>query len=233
MAETKSKEGRWTKRFGLDATFAEEARLAAEVPSEILLDEESGLEGQFSYARIVLPNLVGRDEPLWATDHEWLYVRRPEGVWKTRLPMQHLGRIGVLHQRREDGVLYGGTQIGRNFSAKPRWRRMSLPTSPKELDYPYGFDDAGNEVGPLLFKVVESNLERIVVEAGCEFASPPSAWALLDDGLLATGSDGRVVAYPIAASLSLRDPALRGKLWLRFAIWSNPWAEPIDALVKV
>jgi hypothetical protein len=233
MANKPTPPGRWTRRFGVDATFEAETAAAIEVPSKTLLVDTPGLGDEYRFVQIILPNLPGRDEPLWASDHDWLYIRRPEGAWRTSLPREHLDRVGVLYQLGERRQRHGGTQIGRGFQGKEGWRRMSSLTTPRELDFPYGLDEAGNEIGPMLYKVVDSNDSRVVVEAGPEFEDPPTSWAFEADRLFATGRDGRVVAYPIAPSLDLRAAALQGRLWLRFSIWSHPWADPFDAPVVV
>lgn len=226
------KSGRWTSLFGRPMSFNEEIKRAIEVSAEIRLREIAGFEPEHSYVLIVFDNLPGRDEPLWATDDEWLYLRRPEAIWKTRLPFEHLNRIAMIYQTRDHGEkLYGGARLGRNFSHCDGWRRRDLKTEPSELDFPYGIDNEGFEIGPTLCKVLEHELGRLVVDAGAAFGESPIRWWASAGKLCAEGKDGRVVAFPIQQPLDFLSRAENKELWLRFTVWAAQWMEPVDAKV--
>jgi hypothetical protein len=227
--------GRWTALFGPTSSFCDEIAKAVEVRSDLRLREIEGLGGEFSCVEILLPDLPGRDEYLWASDKKWLYVRRPEGVWKTGLPIEHLDRICVLRQLAASGKTFGGMQLGRDprdCSNLPGWRRRREPTTLAAMDFPYGLDEAGNEIGPTLSEAVEVAGGRVVMRAGPEFSEPPDAWVWLGDTLHAS-RQGRVVSYPVSPALDLRPTADRGDLWLRFSTWTHEWADPIDVRVRL
>jgi len=169
--------GRWTALFGPTSSFCDEIAKAVEVRSDLRLREIEGLGGEFSCVEILLPDLPGRDEYLWASDKKWLYVRRPEGVWKTGLPIEHLDRICVLRQLAASGKTFGGMQLGRDprdCSNLPGWRRRREPTTLAAMDFPYGLDEAGNEIGPTLSEAVEVAGGRVVMRAGPNFPSRPT-----------------------------------------------------------
>lgn len=228
---TKQKKGRWTSLIAEELSFRKQVAHAIEVGSKIELISIPGMESEYSYVEIVVDNIPGWDEPLWATDDRWIFLRRPEGIWKTALPLQHLGRIGVVYQLGCSANKLGGTEIGRDFGSKEQWHFCRQPTEPSELDYPFGVDDGGSELGPMLIDARAGRPGALTLSAGPAFGTPPKFWRFDHDRLVATGQDGRVVVFPIPESLDLEPIAKAGKLWLRFEVLTHAWMEPFDAQV--
>lgn len=229
-----NRQGRWSSLFDDALPFKEQIACAVEVGSAIELVSIPGMEAEHSYVEIVLDDIPGWEEPLWATDGRWLYVRRPQGIWKTLLPREHLNRIGVVYQKRTGfEKRFGGTQIGRDFGGKPHWSLCRQPTEPFELDLPLGADADGVELGAMLIDAVNGPPNRLTLSAGPAFGDAPVAWRFEHGRLLATGRDGRRVAFPIADGFDLAPIAMAGKLWLRFEVLTHPWMEPLDAPVSL
>ena len=228
-----NRQKRWSSLLSESMTFNDQARHAVEVGASIHLVAIPGMEAEHSFVELVLDDIPGWEEPLWASDSQWLYVRRPQGIWKTALPIEHASRKGMLFQRRTGfDKRFGGTLLGRDFGGKTRWTLCGQPTEPVELDFPLGVDTDGVELGAMLIDTVNEGSDRLTFSAGPAFGEPPVAWRFDKGRLLATGADGRLVAFPIATGLDLAPIALAGKLWLRFEVLTHPWMAPVDAKVS-
>lgn len=229
-----SPKGRWSGLFNDEMNFRQQVAAAVHVDSDIELVSIPGLEDDHSYVEIIVGDIPGWDEPLWATDDRWLYLRRPEGIWKTELPLLHLGRKGVIYQRRGNSeIKFGGTQMGQNFNGKSTWHFCRKPTSPMELDFPCGRDSDGFELGPMLLDACSGQPGMLTLSAGPAFGTPPKSWRFEQRRLVATGQDGRVVVFPIPESFEIESIAKAGKLCLRFEVLTHAWMEPFDAQVVV
>lgn len=227
-----SQKGRWSAPFDSKLNFGEQVATAKHVNSDIELVAVAGLENEHSYVEIIVGDIPGWDEPLWATDDRWLYLRRPEGIWKTELPLQHLERKGVIYQRRGNSEKkFGGTQIGSNFNGVEVWHYCKKPTDPLELDFPYGRDGDGKEIGMMLIDACSGQPGTLTLSAGPAFGLPPKSWRFELGRLIAIGQDERVVVFPIPESFDLEPIAKAGKLWLRFEVLTHAWMEPFDVQV--
>jgi hypothetical protein len=186
------------------------------------------------YVEIVVCELPGWDEPLWAADERWLYLRRPEGIWKTLLPLEHLDKIALLYQRRTGSLgLLGGTQIGHNFDQKMRWHRGSQPVDPSDLDFPYGFAPDGTEMGPMLAEEAQgAEPGQVIMAAGPVFGAKPEHCWWSNDCVRARDNNVREILFPVAHGVDLEKFAKEGSLRLRFASWQAPWMEPFDVKVS-
>lgn len=222
--------GRWTRLFGRPTTFSEDARKAKEVASTVQLFEIGGFPN-YHYVKIIVEAIKGWECPLWATDGEWLYLRRPQGVWKTRLPQAHMDRVGVIAQRRSgSSKIYGGVQIGSGFSNEPTWHFHMQKVEPEDLDSYYGPYKDGFEAGPPIASWIADADERVIVDAGDVFAHAPVSCHYAGGEVLAEGPDGRKVRF-VVTGLDLGDVAKAGKLMLRFGHGPMSWMDPFDCAV--
>ena len=231
MSSNDQRQGRWTRLFGRPTLFSEDARRAKEVPSSIQL---FGVENmpEFQYVKIIFEGIEGWERPLWASDGEWLYLRRPQGVWKTRLPKEYLDRIGVIGQAREGSKkTYGGIQIGHDFSNCPAWHVNMQEIEPEDMDEFYGPLEDGYEEGPLISEWIEDVAQRVVVDAGDVFYEPPLSCQFFDGEIRAEGVDGRKVRFVIDSSFDIEPIARQGNLWLRFGHGVTSWMDPFDCKV--
>ena len=226
--------GQWLQLFGRPTTFKEDTRRAEQIGSSVELLDISASQPDLRYVKIIFDEIPGWEEPLWGTDEKWLYLRRPQGVWKTPLPLEHLGRVGIVYQRRGGGGTHGGTQLGRNFGGKSSWRMMDSEATPEELDRPQMFDADGCEIGPMLFDAKLGERENTYLLAGPTFGHMPS-WCAMDGAFIKVG-DGpsRVVKCALAPSFDLAALCAHcksGKLWLRFECHMQKWRDPIEIKV--
>jgi hypothetical protein len=231
MTADEQPRGRWTRLFGGPTRFAEDVKKAKEVASTVQLFGVGDLSDH-QYVKIVFEGVDGWERPLWASDGQWLYLRRPQGIWKTRLPMEHLGRIGVICQsRRGSSRIYGGIRVGNDFSDRPSWHVHMEEVEPEAMDDFYGLPLDGHETGPMISDWVEDVGRRVVMDAGDVFSAPPKSCRFVDGEVRAEAADGRKVRFPISASLDLGAIAGRGDLWLRFGHGLASWMDPFDCQV--
>lgn len=230
----KKRTGRWGAMFEGRSSFHDEADRSVEIGAKWIVQP-----GQVD---IVLDEIPGWLPPMWGSDHEWLYLRRPEGVWKTRLPSKLKGdSINLLHQQRSNGdpthSTYGGMVMGHSILNQPGWvrgRDVENPMDAAERDERAlpsnrGFDLDADAVGNAWGKLVSSEPARLVVDAGDFFCSEPS-FAIQGDWLLATDPmSGYRVGFPLT-SPALRTRIEAGELWLFF---SNRWFRGIEVHVRL
>lgn len=211
--------GRWTERFQLCENYEAELKAAIEV--------EHRWKDTGAQVTVELDALPGWLSPLWSLEKGWLYIRRPEGVWKTRLPNERTGLPVVFCQRFADGSIRGDEFIGENLSSTGGWMRgPGEPKSPVELDRegsPEGSNADADEIARPLFNVVENTPERYVMRAGELFERPPKAtsdenWVICRDP-----ATGRRIAYGVDSHPQARRALREGRLWLLF---SGPYIDP-------
>ena len=214
--------GSWSRLFGGRRSFALEADRAQAVDPEWL---------STPFQRdIVFPKLPGWLAPLWGSDHEWLYLRRPEGVWRARIPKDFCADTPItIHERsllNGSETIRGGMGIGRSLTGHSGWIRGSAVDEPIEaadLDgrsrpSSRGFEVDADIVGRPLGEVAAESAERLELRAGDYFARPP-AFALDGRWLVATDvQSGLRVAYDIGLpGYEFVGEALDAeRLWLRF-----------------
>ena len=224
--QTRERPGRWTSLLGGERSFAEEAESAKIIASKARLHD-----GQLD---IELGDpLPGWVVPLWSVDRDWLYLRRPEGVWKTRLPRHKPGHPVVLWARRSDQDPTRGTFIGDDLRPRTGWAyRAGVPMTPADMDARKAANPASNcpagEIGTTLTREVDRSGSRVVYSVGEEFGEPP---ILVEAGDWILGAD-RAGARSVAFRIKGADNALialrHEELWLRF---SGDLLAPFDARV--
>lgn len=211
----KSSMGRWTALFGAESDYATEIMNASTIASRASVDGDQ-------MDLMVDESLQGWEDPLWGADRDWLYLRRPEGVWKTRIPRVPRGAELVVWARDPNAPEKRlGISLGDDISPTGGWRvsrRESM--SPQEMDsrvrprgiVNYPFD----ELGPPLINVVSRQGANVWIEAGSAFGSPPS---LRREGAWIVGTDsetGRTVGFAVPSPSEAEMALDHGQLWLRF-----------------
>lgn len=226
--------GQWLQLFGRPTTFKEDTRRAERIGSSIELLDISAIQPDLRYVKIIFDEIAGWEEPLWGTDDRWLYLRRPQGVWKTPLPLEHLGRVGIVYQRRGGGGTHGGTQLGRNFGGKNSWRMMFSEATPEELDEPRRFDGDGCEIGPMLLYTARGERDIVYLLGGSKFGSMPASCSLDAGYVRVVDASGQAVKFQLGPCFdmgALVAHCKMGKLWMRFGCLDHPWMDPIDIKV--
>jgi hypothetical protein len=229
MADSKTQmTGRWCSLFGSPMSFAQEIKAAKEIEAIVSL---FGTQVNVEVAQL-LPGWV---TPLWGSDDRWLYLRRPEGIWKVRLPVEHAGaRINIYLKDPNHEIRVSGTFIGTDWVNVGGWMlRQCEPSSPEQLDANAspskapGYDV--DEIGiPLLNRILTDD-GRNLFHAGDAFASVPELWV---DRKAVIGKDkasGRRVAFGINGTEAQEVLESGGVLWLRF---SGEMLLPVEAKVS-
>lgn len=229
MADSKTqKTGRWCALFGRPMSFAEEIKRAVEVSAIATL-----FGPQVHIA--IEPPLPGWEVPLWGSDGQWLYLRRPEGVWKTRLPLAHADlQASICIKDPNMTEWLGSTFIGTDWVGVAGWvMREGEPCSPADLDAAASPSKAPgyevDEIGFPLLKRISTDDGRAVFHAGAAFSSAPKLWV---DRKAVIGQDeatGRRVAFGTNGTEAAEVLASGGDLWLRF---SGDMLLPVDAKVS-
>lgn len=206
--------GRWQKAFGR-LSFAEELRLAKEVKSRYeQVDDQLFVE--------LSDGLDGHEVPLWAVDDKWFYLRRPEGIWKTRLPKIEAWSAIALCVKKQDSDDSMVSLMGRDFSPSKEWHwGFEGETSPEKRDayaaMPSAYMRNANEIGTPLVPPVNVEGDKVYFDVGEEFDQEP---LLVLDGNWIIGVDSknpdRRVGFETFNNESLYSFAKDRILWLRF-----------------
>lgn len=211
--------GRWTEQFGANEPFANELARAVEISHAW---NDIGTQ-----VFVELERMPGWLRPLWAFHDGWLYLRRPEGVWKTKPPALLTELPIVLCQKPPEGKYLGSEYIGDRFLPTRGWMRgAGEATSPAEMDdelSAIGYGVAADEVGDGLTEVIEDTPARYLMAAGDLFDCPP---AITVDGqwlVCADAASGRRAAYSLESDPHAKKALRDGRLWLRFG---GPYLEP-------
>jgi len=228
----KKRVGQWTALFGGRRSFQEEIKSAVEIRSQ--------WNQRGSQCDIIVDELPGWLPPMWGSDLDWLYLRRPEGVWKTRIPSDiEDGRANALYQK--GGVcsgskLLGGMSMGRSIVGQPGWIKGADVANPRdaasrdEALHPcaQGADVDADALAWWINPWEEEASGVYVLDAGDHFSHPP-AFELEGEWLIAIDdANGRRVAYPTEDGLL--DLVKDGRLWLRFG---SKWLEPFKVQIAV
>lgn len=223
--------GRWARLFGGSLRFEAEASRAKEVGAAWTPSDDG------DQVDIVFDNIEGFATPAWGSDSEYLYLRRPEGAWKTRLQKSMVDRIGLIHQRFVDGTVSDSVLIGRGFSQRGGWIFSAMePATAGEIDALFALDALAGKVdadeeGSALWKFVERSARRDVVSAGSLFGSDRIEFSQVGQCLIAADKDTRRrVAYDISKNVEVRKSMEASRLWLRF---EGRWMKPVDVKVAV
>ena len=221
--------GRWSKLFGGPLHFELEASRAKEIGA-VWTPSNDG-----DQVDIVFDLMDGYVTPAWGSDSTYLYLRRPEGAWKTKLDLSMVGRIGLIHQRFANGTVSDNVLLGRGFGEKGGWIFSAMaPATAGEIDSLFALDSLAGKVdadeeGTALWNFVERSTLRDVVAAGCAFGNDHLDFALANGCLIATDCASKMrVAYDLSKNSEVRKSMEADRLWLRF---EGRWMKPVDVKV--
>lgn len=211
----------WADLFGGRRSFEVEVNNAKEIGARW---ESDGIQ-----RNIIVENIPGWLEPLWGTDNNWLYLRRPEGVWKTRIPDGFDGATPIyLCQQIDDDVL-GMLSLGQSIFGNKGWIRGISVGQPMDAA---DMDDLGRHenqdvdadfYSPGWGSALGFDGDEMLVDGGGHFNQIPQFW-MEGDWLIAEDSNSRRrVAYPLEGYRAHRKALEDGKLWIRLGSkWSHP-----------
>lgn len=224
--------GHWASLFGERRSFFTEIERAVEISAEWTCSK---------YRRdIVLDEIPGWFPPLWGSDQGWMYLRRPEGVWKTRIPEGFpCGERARLYQRKTlaDGSsrIMGGMAISNPLAGHSGWVcgvDKDHPLEAADIDHLLSPESRGIslDADKLLWELgalVTNSPGKILVRAEALFQSAPR-FRVKGDWLFAQDStSGYVVAYSLDRTM-FKDALGEGRLWMRF---DDGWIEPFEVRV--
>ncbi|MDY0747938.1 hypothetical protein SNE35_25780 [Paucibacter sp. R3-3] len=222
--------GHWTRLFGKALAFHDEIAHAAEISAEWSNDTDPGQWG----ARI--DGLPGHMSFAWGSDSAWIYLRRPEGIWKLRIPDDAQTKTIVLWQRADSGVAFGQLFIDAPERGSGGWNWDHL-SSASCADIDAEFEPTSDcpreahEEWPAIYAVRRADGQIIVAEAGeCSDGRDVDLHLRGESADWIVGverNSGRRFALPL--SQHLQASALQGKLWLRF---SGNWQEAREVRVN-
>jgi hypothetical protein len=223
--------GRWTSLFKKQTKFNEELSQAREIGARW---ERSPYQRD-----IILDEIPGWLPPLWGSDTHWLYIRRPEGIWKTKIPVGFGDSTPILlYQNRTSSAgtrPIGALSIGADLINQGGWNsaqskkkasayEMDLKRHPTKLGVTLDVEAIGQE----LWEALPSEREGLLLRAGDDFYDEP-IFKLRGDWLIAQDpKTGWQIAYLLESSSDARKALDAGTLWLRFR---SPWLRTLDVRV--
>jgi len=214
----------WTKGFDPEGIFENDIAHAIPIEAEWRLDTACS-NPSWTVSILGIP---GWTSPLWGTDDHFIYFRRPEGVWKTRIPEEVQDEMTLLLVRGYSPSHRSGTiPLADDIRCQPAWHgSMGFLRSPLDIDNDRAIKDSpgyagahsADFLGPALCRFSpDSDASRLIVEAEDDFDRPPT-FSRNQDWLFATDSQSsRVVAYSLEQSAAARKALDNGALWLRYA----------------
>jgi hypothetical protein len=220
----------WTKNLYPQGVFDNETAHAISIEAQ--WDIKVGLADP--YWTVSIMHLPGWVSPLWGADNQFVYFRRPEGVWKSEIPVGVKNEMTTLHVGgRLPSDRIGSMPLADTIRDRTAWHSsMGFLRSPLDIDedrviknrQAYAGAYFADFLGPALCRFSpESDDTRLVAEADDDFGHPPT-FTRNNDWLFATdGQSGRVVAYSLDQSAAARKALDQGLLWLRF---SGPFLTP-------
>jgi len=221
----KKRVGHWSALFGGPKPFEYEIKRAKDFDAKWSRHPSLLGNGHRGHTEVDFNGIPGWLQPLWGSDGEWLYIRRPEGVWRTRIPAGLPADSSVIFVQKKVGVSGDDGRMVMGFDMEPTGGWMDgfqQPCAPADIDArrDQGRDRQGVEVdfyAPPLINVVAS-ADRLVVAVDDLFSQPPR-FNVEMDWLVATDSrSGRRCAFPLSGQG--HEPAKKalneGYLWLRF-----------------
>lgn len=231
--------GIWTRAFGGPLDFQQEIAKAQTVEASWVARSDPSGEARTGHTDIVLLSLPGWHEPLWAADDRWLYLRRPEGVWKTAIDRSALSRgPSFLVDARFMGRRPAGRMmLGPLFERTDGWRdKYGEATTALDMDAISDPSAAGVD-GPLPFDYIgqplieyDGDAARLIAISRDEFRSAPT-FRCVGDWLIATSAeDGLVYGYPLERLPTLRKALNKGHLWIRY---QGEFMEPFEVEVAI
>ena len=213
------KVGRWASLFGQRMSFHKEIASAKEIGArwEILGNRD------YRQLDIEIDYIPGWLPTMWGSDDHWLYLRRPEGVWKFALPniqadTTQLCFIGT------DGNHLWADGIGQHIKSMGGWFWSMDTDHPREAadrddevqDWAEGDQAPADQLGGYLDEIIEEKPGMILIQVGDDFGEPPS-FATDGDWLVATDQQGWRVAYSLKNCSKAKAALDRNELWLLFS----------------
>lgn len=236
---TSNRVGLWTGLFDGPREFEYEIKHAKDFDAKWLtLAGPRGI-AQSGHVDIDFNGLPGWLPPLWGSDGTWLYIRRPEGVWRSRIPKNLLveAPISFVQNRIGPSGLEGRMFLSTGLTPSEGWMdRFQKPCAPEEIDglRDQKRDRQGVEVDFYAPPLVDITFDgaRVVAKVGDLFCDQPH-FNVEKDWLVATDArSGQRCAFPLTGLGS--EPALsalkEGCLWLSF---EGPFLEKFEAKVNV
>lgn len=229
---TSETKGRWTSLFKRHTKFTDELSQALEIGAK--------WERSPHQRDIILDEIPGWLPPLWGSDAHWLYIRRPEGIWKTKIPAGFDSNTPILlYQNRTNPAgtrPVGALSIGANLVNQGGWNsarsderkasafEMDLERHPSHL----GVNLDVEAIGQDLWEALPSEHEGLLLKAGDDFCHEP-LFRMRGDWLIAQDRQtGWRIAYFIESGSEARKALDAGSLWLRFR---SPWLRTLDVQV--
>lgn len=224
--------GRWAGLFGQRVSFQKETLSAKEIDVKWSLL----CEGDWSQLNAELDPIAGWLPPMWGSDDRWLYLRRPEGVWKFAIPDLGDGASVQLRFRGPDGQSLGSYGIGPQIRSLGGWFWSMDTDNPMDAagrdDEVQGWAEEegapADQLGGLLDQVLTIEPGRTVIKVGDEFAEAPT-FQTHGDWLIATDKKDWRVAYSLRDCQEALAALDRGELWLSFGSpWLRAWAVKVE-----
>lgn len=228
-----TKTGIWSKTSGKNLSFEQEVERAIEISA----DWTVGIGGR--QINVTVGRLDGHWTPAWGSDEHWMYLKRPEGIWKFKCQPEMRGDWLMISQRVNDQLLPGALSIKTSQLGRGGWQwdgeealsadmldalLTPIPECPAEA----------TEMWAPLCEVIEYSAEKVVVKAGEAFDAPSDAASIEcsahGNWVLVRGpASSRVAAFDMSKSKAVREGAKAGNLWLRF---DGPWMRPFEVRVN-
>ena len=191
---------------------------------------------------IVLEDIPGWLSPLWGSDDRFLYVRRPEGIWKSEIPRDFEDQTPILlSQSKVDSTgsrVIGNLFLGNSIFAQNGWHQ-GPPTGNginafdlDDLARPstQGAKVEADAIGQDLWEVLTFEDGDLLVKAGDDFCSEPQ-FTINGDWLIAKDKDtGWRVAYPVEKETRIHQALVSGRLWLQYR---SPWLRKLNIKVSL
>lgn len=224
--------GRWGGLFGKRMSFQKEIFSAKEIGARWSLQSE----GEWSQVNVELDPIAGWLAPMWGSDDRWLYLRRPEGIWKCAIPNLGAGAPVQLCFTGVDGKSWGSDCIGRQIRAMGGWfwsMNTDCPMDAADNDdevQRWAEEDGApaDQLGGRLDQALVIEPGKTVIKVGDEFAEAPS-FQIHGDWLVASDKKGWRVAYFLKDCPEALGALGRGELWLAYGSpWMMAWEVKVE-----
>lgn len=226
------KVGRWAGLFGQRMSFQKEILSAKEIGARWSLLSE----GDWSQLNAELDPIAGWLPPMWGSDDRWLYLRRPEGVWKFAIADLGDGASVQLRFRGSDGQSLGSHGIGRQIRSLGGWFWSIDTDTPMDAadrdDEVQGWAEQegapADQLGGHLGQSLAIEPGKTVIKVGDEFVEAPT-FRIHGDWLVASDKKDWRVAYSLKDCPEALAALGRGELWLSFGSpWLRTWAVKVE-----
>lgn len=214
------KVGRWASLFGQRMSFQKEIASAKEIGVRwTQIGDEN-----YGQLDVEIDPIPGWLTPMWGSDDQWLYLRRPEGVWKFALPNNNPNHSVQLCFRNQDGQSLGSDSIGTEIRSLGGWfwsMDTHTPINAADIDdevQGWAEEDRApaDQLGGYLDQIVEVKPGMTMIQVGDEFGQPP-LFSTDGDWLVATDQQGWRVAYSLRNCSKAKAALDQKELWLLFS----------------